>query len=233
MAPRTGGATVPGLGTPQAPPSERPERYPLPLGGTVGVALGGTGFALVFLGMAAGPGLLASQTVLPLLNAVVHAIGYALVSGIGWGLRLLVVGVAAYAVAGWLRPRYPGRLDFKNDLNVRLHDELGAILHPGDCAIRVRRKHGVYRVLVRLRGNGLQYEDKRLAVVRAVTGMGFYPPEVSPYQGFRTYDLEAIVTAQLPALWYLWSLRYAPSRLISRVRWAVKDLRDRRGHGRR
>lgn len=233
MAPRTGGATAPGLDTPQAPPSERPERYPLPLGGTAGAVLAGTGFALVFLGMAAGPALLASRTVLPWLDFVAHAIGYTLVSGIGLGLELLVVGVAAYAVAGWLRPRYPGRLDFKNDLNVRLHDEFGTILHPGDCAIQVRRRHGVYRVLVHLRGNGLQYEDKRLAVVRAVTGMGFHPPEIFPYQGFRPYDLEAVVTARPIVFRRLRWLRYRLLSLCDRLRWAVEDLRDRRGHGRR
>lgn len=233
MTPKNGSATAADLGAPQTQPSDRPERYPLPLGGRVGVALAVIGFALIFFGMGAGPIFLDTKTVFPWLDSAVHVLGRLLIAGVPWGLVALVIGVVAYVIAGWLRPRYPGRLDFKNDLYVRLHDEFGTILHPGDCAIRVRRKHGVYRVLIHLRGNGLQYEDKCLAIVRAVTGMGFQPPEVFPYQGFRPYDLVAVVTARPPVFRCLRSLRNNLCNLYERLQRAIDNLHSRRRHVRR
>lgn len=226
MESRTGGAGAPGLGNPQAPQTprnDRPERDPMPLGGKIGSTLAVVGLALILLGCIAGPVFVHTDSaVLPAWDAAMQAIGHAMTAGVPLGIVLLATGVAGYLAASWLRTRYPGCGDIKNNIVVRLYDQYGHILHPDDLEVRVRRRHGIYRVLIRLQATGLQYGAKRDAVIKAIIGMGFAPPEVTPYRGPGAYDLDAVITSRLVTDGYL-------------ERWeaALDDLRARVGRGRR
>lgn len=226
MTPRTGGDTAPGLGNPQAPQAprnDRPERDPMPLGAVVGSALAIVGLALILLGCIAGPVFTQTDSgVLPWWDAAMQSIGHVMTAGVPLGAVLLVAGVAGYLAAEWLRPRYPGCHDIRNNIVVRLYDQYGHILHPDDLEVRVRRRHGIYRVLIRLQATSLQYGAKRDAVIKAIVGMGFTPPEVAPYRGPGAYDLDAVITSRLVTDGYL-------------ARWeaALDDLRARVGRGRR
>lgn len=193
MTTSTRGGNTPSLSASQP----RHTRLPLPIGGLGGIPLLIVGAFLVLAGVVIGPAFIDTHTVLPWWDSAMQSFGFFLVAGIPWGILLASVGLVSWRSSQWLRTRYPGRLDFKTDLRVRLHDELGPILHPGDCVLEVHRGHGLYQVLIRLRATGLQYDAKRDAVVKAIVGMGFTPPEITPYHGHKAYDLDVLVVSRL------------------------------------
>ncbi len=218
MAAQTGGANAPDLGSPQANHSNRPARNPFPLGVVVGFALAIIGAALLLFGVAGGPSFVSTHYGPDWWIDAMRAIGQAMLAGIPLGFACLTIGVAACVTATWLRPRYPGRIDLKNNLAVRLYDEFGHILHPGDVAIKVLRRRGVYRVLIRIEAVGLQYEEKRIGTIKAAVGMGFRAPEVYPYRGPGIYDLDVLIVSRLVSDGYLDRWADAVARIRSRKR---------------
>lgn len=223
MTVQSGGATAPGLGSAQAPNDNhnRPNRNPYPIGVAVGCFLAAIGAFMLLCGIFAGPSFVNTHYGPDWWIDTMQGVGRTMISGIPLGAASLAVGVVACTSATWLRPRYPGRHDFRNNLAVRLYDEFGDILHPGDVIIMVHRHRGVYRVLVRLEAIGLQYEAKRNALIKAVVGMGFKAPEVYPYRGPGIYDLDALVVSRLITDGH-----------IDRWRGAIAHIRNRMRGGR-